>query len=1025
MTQIKNSEVVQPNIFDNTIKSAEDLNAALSVLEASFKDILKTTAKIAGETPLEGFKNIEKVTKALEDNTKAAKSLEEIKTEQVKVNATLEKQRKKQEKDAKTRKKALTDEEKLQEILNKTNEDAVKTRLKLQKAQKKQKDELKDLLVLEDKEAGQLEKVQAQLRTLRREREKLQDVEVQDAERLNEINKAIDENNDFIEANSDKLKKQKIDIGNYAEGVGTAISESSEFSGILGKLDQVLNKLGDKLLDAGENAEEAGSKAEETGKKWKRLGAIMKASIIGLIVGALGVLGKSFTASREGSIALQVKLEQLSNSVTIIGSRLRGQADGISASLKNFGLSFQRFFLIQTNLVDYLKGNTIPELEKLDKQIAKNNKTIAEAKGGGEGFLNNLVELNKATEEFLTNQALLNDELALLNIEVSKLTGEEERLQQVADDTTKSFNEQEQAQKDALEIRKERLAIEKEVADKQLDQAVLAVQKNLLAQNEAVDESYIRNLGILKDRDLQLKIGEEAVNALSEATVKLQEIENEQLIASLDANKTLTEIRRDRFERELDFAIDVFDAQKMVNERIIANDKATLDEQAVIIERTRKITNDSFKDQIALVEGFLGQKSDLEALALEQDQAIVRERLRQLTADDVSLGRILEIIRDRKAAVQDVVDLENDLADKVKERADTEEQAAQTLAELRKSVEVTLAEERLELKEEELEQDDAFYSAKLDAAKKALEELKNIEIEEAELRRDNLLKNDELLLLDRVKIAEETEEEIRQIKQKSLEEQIKLDQQGQKKIADNQKEILERGSEVLSEVLTKRSEEKLEAIDKEIEATLKRQEQLEEAASEGVENTTENLATEQKRQAELEAQREKQIQRQKALELGLTALKLYAAKVGAGDKNALGSTITDISLLSAFVAALPSFYQGTNEQTVGQALGSPDLKGRDGYVVRVDKDETILNPAKTREYHAALRTGTLQTAQGVTPQVDNSYLIGQKLDSIKKSIEGQEIYRGLDYNELEKAVVTTVESKNKIQRTHKKTGGIW
>lgn len=1025
MAQIKNSELVQPNIFDNTIKSAEDLNAALTVLESSFKDILKTTTKIASETPLEGFKNINKVTKALEDNTKAVEGLEDVKKEQAEVNEVLEKQRKEEAKAAKKTKKALTDEEKLQEVLNKTNEEAVKTRLKLQKAQKKQRDELKDLITLEDKEVGQLEKVQAQLRILRREREKLQDVEVQDAERLNEINKAIDKNNEFIEANSDKLKKQKINVGNYTESVSEALTETEAFSGVMGKLDEISGGLVSQLKGVVKKTEDTGEAADEAGKKWKRFGAAAKATLIGAVVGAISLVTKSFTESREGSIALQVKIEQLSNSLTIIGSRLRGQFEGVAASLENFSLRIKRLGVASANIASVVTGKTVPALEEIDKQIAKNNKTIAEAIGKSDGFLDNLTAVNKTTKDFLENQALLNDEIALLSQELIKLTGEEQALQQAADDTTKSFNEQEEAQKQALEVARQRQVLEKEIAEKQFDQAVRAVQIDLLKQNKSVNEEDIRSLAVLKDKNIQLKISEASVNELSAAAVRLQEVENEQLITSLEGNKTLAEIRRDRFERELDFAIDVADVQKTVNERILANDKKTLLEQALLIEDTKSLNEKAFKDQIELVDKYLGEKSNLEELALIQDQEIVRARVAQLTADDILLGRILEIIRERKAAVQDVVDLENDQADKVKERADNELQAAQNLAELRKSVEVTLAEEKLELKEEEIEQDSAFYEAKLAAARKALEELKDIEIEEAELKRDNLLTNEELLADDRIRIEEETAEEIRQIRQKAIDDQIELSKKGEAKIAENQKEIFERGSEVLSEILTKRSEEKLDAIDDEIAATLKRQEQLEEAANKGVENTTENLATEQKRQAELEAQREKQVQRQKQLELGLTALKLYASKVGSGDKNALGSTITDISLLSAFVAALPTFYEGTNERTVGQALGSPDLKGRDGYIVRVDEKETILNPSKTKEYHNALKTGYFPGAARGAETFGSSHILGQKLDSIKRSIESQEVYKGLDYSEIEKAVVMTVESKNKIQRTHKKTGGVW
>ena len=75
------------------------------------------------------------------------------------------------------------------------------------------------------------------------------------------------------------------------------------------------------------------------------------------------------------------------------------------------------------------------------------------------------------------------------------------------------------------------------------------------------------------------------------------------------------------------------------------------------------------------------------------------------------------------------------------------------------------------------------------------------------------------------------------------------------------------------------------------------------------------------------------------------------AKVG---ENAFAKTITDVSQLSMFIQSIPKFYKGT-ETTVADALGKPQLSGKDGHIVRVDGSEKILNP------YLSQKTGDLTT----------------------------------------------------------------
>lgn len=1020
-TEVKNSDIIQENIFENTIDSAKALIKVLDSLESSFKDILETSLELSKSTPLKGYENITKVVGLIEDAEKAVQGLNEVSTRRIEINEQIQQQNKIEQKQASERKKQLTDEEKLTKLLNGELDEEIKTRLKLQRAMQNQRKELKDLLILEDEEAGTLDKLRAKNRLLTRERERL-NLDTEDGrQRLIEINEELDRNNELIRENSDALTQQRINIGNYAEGVRQGISESEEFGAILSKLDDISNGLIGRLINLTRNTESSADAADEAGGRWKKFSNVVKKSVVGIIIAAIALMTKSFTASRKGAIALQIKMEQLSNSFTLIGSALIKQFKGIFAQLKNGILNIEKFGLSVINLKSILKGDAVPAIDEVNKKIEENKEAIEKGANAFDGFTDKFKSLNQATADFLRNQADINDTIAKLGIEIIELAGFEEQLQAIADDSTKSFNEQEDAQRKALAVAENRLKLEKQIATLQLNQAITAVERDLLSQNIKIEESQIRNLDFLNDRNLALKVSEESVNSLTDAVGRLAEIENEQSINSLNAARTIQEISRDRFERELDFAIDAFDAVKTKNERIIGSDTKTLKEQDKLFQRTNKLAESSFNEQIKLIESYSNQRLNINELVAIDDERIIRERVRQFKLDDVVLGRLLEIIRERKAVTQDIADLEKDIADKVAERAEKELTAAQNLAEFRNEVQINLAREEFNRQKEALKDSEEFDEIKLQQTKSSLKKLIDIEISAEELRRDNLLNNTELIEDERQKIIEESEEKIRQIRNKSIEEQKNISEEANKNDNEQLKDTLSTASELLESFYTKFSEKRLDAIDSAIEKTEERQEQLREAAEKGAEKVTENLAIEQKRQAELEAKREKELQRQKAFELGLTALKLYSSKIDSGEKNPLGSTIADISLLTAFVSSIPAFFEGTNDRTVGETLGQPDLPGRDGYIVRVDKDETILSPEKTKEYHNFIHNNDFSGKIAVKSDMNNHLLI-QKMSAIESAIRNKPTYTGGDFKEQEKAFVASVEMKNKRIRNHYKLG---
>lgn len=287
------------------------------------------------------------------------------------------------------------------------------------------------------------------------------------------------------------------------------------------------------------------------------------------------------------------------------------------------------------------------------------------------------------------------------------------------------------------------------------------------------------------------------------------------------------------------------------------------------------------------------------------------------------------------------------------------------------------------------------------------------------------LNNEDFAVNEKLKKEKELSDLIIEQEKNRIEEENRLaEEQAEKqrniaeKEAEQQRQIAETTFAVTEAFIEKSNERRISAIDAQIEATNSQLNTLQENAELQSESTTENIAFERKKQAELAAEREREIKRQKALELGLAVFKTYSAKVGNNEPNALGSTITDTAVLTAFVQSLPTAFTGTNEKTVGEVFGAPHLpnESKDQYIVRVDKDETILSPDKTKEYHNSLKD------QSSISVVNNNAEVVNGLKRVENAISSRPEILGIGYSDLTDAIVARERRNNTIYNRHLKTG---
>lgn len=216
---------------------------------------------------------------------------------------------------------------------------------------------------------------------------------------------------------------------------------------------------------------------------------------------------------------------------------------------------------------------------------------------------------------------------------------------------------------------------------------------------------------------------------------------------------------------------------------------------------------------------------------------------------------------------------------------------------------------------------------------------------------------------DIVKIEEKKFDEIDKYNEKLLSNQQKYqtDQKTDiKKEADIEIKTAKDKYKTISEFVTasanlfiKQSEKKVAQIDKELEHAEKQFDSLKSLAESGNINAQDSLAEQQRIITEKEKQKAKELKRQERIKLAQSVFSTYASKVDSGSKNPLMETIRDTTLLTQFIASLPTFESGT-ENTGSNGNG---IDGKGGFHAVLHPNERVV-PKSLND-----RIGSLTNAQ--------------------------------------------------------------
>ena len=270
---------------------------------------------------------------------------------------------------------------------------------------------------------------------------------------------------------------------------------------------------------------------------------------------------------------------------------------------------------------------------------------------------------------------------------------------------------------------------------------------------------------------------------------------------------------------------------------------------------------------------------------------------------------------------------------------------------------------------------------------------------------------------------------------KQKEEKDKLAKENAKKESETIKQtlsIIEAGGQRRQNILETQNE-------RELNLTKERQGELRQLAAMGIQDANNNLAFEEKREAELIAKRQKLEERKRRQELATAAIKSYSANVekAGGDGTALTKTLKDISVLMGAVRAIPAFFEGTEDTGTG---GNIDNKG--GFVATLHPHERVVTESQNKligdlsnnelanianMWNNGLLSPTYFDKVPMSYHVNDNLLVNEmksvkgEIKELQKIIDNKPVTK-LDYDPIKNAILnievtgrktTITETKNK------------
>lgn len=788
----------------------------------------------------------------------------------------------------------------------------------------------KESIILNDKNAGTLQKIQVRNTQLRREREKLNLTTKKGQLRLQEINKELDKNNKVIQKNSDVMKKQRLNVGNYTESIknaapttgvlGIAIKVLTASLGFLGGIlksntaqtevntaSKVANTTATKSLTF---AQRALNFSIGVGTKALRLFKVVLASTgIGAILLALGGLVALFTSTQRGM-----------DKVSQAGAGLKATFEVLRDRMSQIGEAFTLFFSGEfSEGIDTLTG----AFKGLGDEIAEETRIAFELE-------KQLQKILRVENDLIVVRAATRSEINKLKI----ISG------------------------DILQVTNARLdaARKANVLEENLAKVQIAVQK------ERLKTILTANNVFLTTEQLNVKIADIRSKSLN------LEIKSEQDILGL-------------LDKKLILIGEVGQAESTEEDR-----KQALEAIAIIFQ----LEEESFKKRkklISQISSIIDQDARkrltieelrIQALDDKREQAFAREILR-FEKEKIDASRIgLDLVKIEEIHLKQLQKLRDKFAEEDKLAKEKAVEIERVKAREAEGIIKEINQVRIqgEIDELERQQDEEFriIEEAIDKKQKfSFDKVRELINKENELRKQALedqsefeLSNIQLTTNQRILILEKLHNDLANLENARLDEIKDINEQileEEQKTGDKLKEIRDFGINAAIDALKRRADAAIQTANTEIQATDKQISKQEQLAAQGLTNS---LKFEQEQRAKallakIEAEKQKQ-----------TAEKISAFWNLVSNSDNVLEAIAKFGIGEAFartIEALPGFEEG-------------DLTPKKESIIKVSEKgpEFIVKHGPAQQYLPQLRAMNEGTYNNkLVNYIDNSSFIPQNI----------------------------------------------
>lgn len=524
------------------------------------------------------------------------------------------------------------------------------------------------------------------------------------------INKRLDDNNEKIKENVDQYTQQKIGIGDYASGVKEALLSNELFGGSIQDINSAFKSfkpLTDFALGfiKGWSSEvKTGTKATENMNKVNKMAFIttntlsgafklLKIAIastgIGLLVIALGSLIAYLTTTQSGMNALSrvtvplqevfshllsifqgigkivfdKPLESLKNIYNVVKDQVMRQLESLWKMIK--GISTFNWDLAKEGLQD-MKDQADENKESIKGMWNEYKKGADEAWARGKRIQQLNEDIAEMEIAIIENNEIVKDQLI-----------EQEKIMR---DRTLSAEERAKAGDRILEITKEQINAEKELAQAEYDRIKM--------QNEATESSYedrkVEAEALAKLKQIDRKLDEEEVkqlriksqiynetNRLAKEAIQNQTKQIDAQIALLKAESSLVnKTNKERLEQiDLIYEKEV-EAQKLkLKNQIISEEEYNLfviekaNERAEILQDiaiqlakeeariAKRSIEESYTERKRITEEEFDNRIEQLRKQNEIEELLDKERLEQ---NDISNDEYLQLVKERQEAEYDL-----------------------------------------------------------------------------------------------------------------------------------------------------------------------------------------------------------------------------------------------------------------------------------------------------------------------------------------------------------------------------------